>query len=100
MKRILSLLLCVFLSLLLVACGGNNYGNGVQRKAGVKGRQNAPLNALANGDPEPLTYPQQVAALLNEYVGTSKQYTKLTSLNYDSATANYHAGANNPLRRT
>ncbi len=46
MKRILSLLLCVSLSLLLVACGGNNYGNGMKRSPAVKGRQNAPLNGI------------------------------------------------------
>ena len=98
MKRLLSLLLCVSLSLFLVACGGNNYGNGMKRSPAAKGKMNAPLNGLADGvDPTPIN--EQVEALINEYVG-SGQYTKLTTLKYNSDSSNYHAGANTAQRRT
>lgn len=87
MKRIITFILCLSLSIFLVSCGKNDSSqkNGIESKADL----NTPSDPIY----------KQVYDLLIEYVG-SGQYTKLTTLKYSDDAANYHAGVNGRQRRT
>ena len=102
MKKILSLVLCLSLSLMLAGCNGDNYGGMGRRAKKIEVNEiSLGVKVAEESESEPLPATNQtVYDLLMEYVGEGKQYTKLTTLKYSEDVSNYHAGVNARQRRT